>query len=72
MTKWKQRRREREAQRQAFALVAERVFLEVYVDKTYNLKMSKAEAIESREAMCEAAWNMADFMMEAKLTGVNK
>ena len=66
MTKWKQRRMEREAQRQAFALVAERVFLKLYVDKTYNAKMTKAEINESRDAMCEAAWVMADLMMEAR------
>lgn len=70
MTKWKQRRIEREKQRREFALVAQRVFLQLYCDKTYNIKMDAKQAVAARQSMCEAAWNMADFMLDAKAGNV--
>ena len=66
MVKWKQRRIAQEQQRHDFAVAAQAVFLKLYVDKTYNLKMDTKQAKEAREAMCEAAWHVADFMMEAR------
>ena len=66
MVKWKQRRIAQEQQRHDFAVAAQAVFVKLYVDKTYNLKMDAKQAKEARDAVCEAAWNMADFMLENK------
>lgn len=66
MTKFKQRRIEREKQRHDFAVAAQSVFLKLYCEKTYSIKMDAKQIKEAREALCEAAWNMADFMLEAK------
>ena len=66
MTKWKQRRMELEKQRHDFAIAALPSFLTLFCEKAYNVKLSKKETEEVRDAMFESAWSVANQMLKAR------
>jgi hypothetical protein len=66
MTKWKQRRREREQQMQQFAAASLPVFLDMILQNCIKHNATEKQAKELRVTAAECAWVHAEIMMEAR------
>jgi len=66
MTKWKQRRREREQLVRDFAIAAIPVFLSMVLDKSIKLNASQQQAEELRVIAADCAWAHGEMMVKTK------
>jgi len=66
MTKWKQRRREREQLENQFATAALPVFLDMILTQCIKHNASKKDAEELRQTAAECAWAHAEIMLRTK------
>jgi len=66
MTKWKQRRREREQLTNQFATAALPVFLDMILTQCIKHSASKKDAEELRQTAAECAWAHAEIMLKVK------
>jgi len=66
VTKWKQRRREREQLLQQFAVASLPVFLDMILQNCIKAHASQKQAIELRQTAAECAWTHAEIMLRTK------
>ena len=66
MTKWKQKRLEREQQLQQFAAASLPVFLDMVFQECFKRKATEEQAIKLRVLAAESAWAHAELMIKAR------
>jgi hypothetical protein len=66
MTKWKQRRREREQLLQQFAVASLPVFLDMIITQSIKHNPSALQVKELRQTAAECAWTHAEIMLRTR------
>lgn len=67
MTKWKQRRLDREKLVKNIAIVSAPIFLNMMLEKSIQLNVTVEQAKELRQTAAECAWAHGELMAKVKL-----